>query len=263
MFKFFQRLFGSLKKAKERLLEHTRSVSQKLDSLGTSLQGGAQRERRRIDDLARIAQDNYDVYQRLKASTEQGAVQLAEWRAAYASLPVPADNMEAQQRNAIAARLDRFEKRLDDGRRAMVLAETTAAQLNGMDKTARDLINKFEDFIAMGLPSLKTALTLKLHALEQAQATAVVTRADDLLNETLRENATAVRVNLETAARANQRSLVDIETFEHVYREINAMYESTQRIQEEGRQRRQQEAPKIESMRGELLTRLQQTGVNL
>ena len=145
----------------------------------------------------------------------------------------------------------------------MVLAETTAAQLNGMDKTARDLINKFEDFIAMGLPSLKTALTLKLHALEQAQATAVVTRADDLLNETLRENATAVRVNLETAARANQRSLVDIETFEHVYREINAMYESTQRIQEEGRQRRQQEAPKIESMRGELLTRLQQTGVNL
>ena len=85
---------------------------------------------------------------------------------------------------------------------------------------------------------------------------------DDATNHFLRQNADATRENAVATAEANQRAVVDIETLEHVQKQLIATVGDVIKANEEGRKRRQSDIARIGAMDGQLRAALQRQGID-
>ena len=87
----------------------------------------------------------------------------------------------------------------------------------------------------------------------------LLTAIDDATNAALRKNADLLRQNTTEIARANQRALVEMETLEHVQKQLLGAFEDVQKINEEAAAARAQTDAKLGALRDELITRFQKT----
>jgi len=153
----------------------------------------------------------------------------------------------------------RLEKRIDDLKRAQMIAMQTAPEIRLLQNNSRMLIAKFQDIVAVTIPAWKKQFSLHILMEEQAKSAALVTAIDDATNAALRKNADLLRQNTTEIARANQRALVEMETLEHVQKQLLGAFEDVQKINEEAAAARAQTDAKLGALRDELITRFQKT----
>jgi uncharacterized protein YaaN involved in tellurite resistance len=251
----FKKLFKS---GKEMVQAQFKTVSQQIDTLVTELDRSARLYQTRIHELEEMFANNEQEYHTLGQNIEQGQQMLLQMQDDIARSPEPKDPMEAQKLADHKQLLLRLEKRVDDLKRAQMIAMQTAPEIRLLQNNSRMLIAKFQDIVAITIPAWKKQFSLQLLMEEQQKSAELVTKIDDATNDALKRNADLLRQNTTTITKANQRALVDMQTLEHVQKQLLGSFDDMQKIHEEARAQRAQTDAKIGQMRDELLTKFSQ-----
>jgi uncharacterized protein YaaN involved in tellurite resistance len=245
-------LFGS---AKENMLAQYGVVESRMDTLVVELENHSTLHSNRINDFESMYNDNYAYHQVLETDVKQGEQWLADIEKALAQQPEAADSFAAQQQSELKRRADRLEKRIDDLRRGMLLAKQMAPQIRLSQDNARALTTTFVDITVVSIPAWRNVFSLYLLQQEAKQSAAVANAAYDATDAAFRAQADMLQQNTESIARLKQRSVVSIETVEHVQKQLISAFDTLDRISEEGRAKRRAELPKLQQMEQELVSR--------
>ena len=146
-------------------------------------------------------------------------------------------------------------KRIDDLRRAMLMATQMVPQIRLSQDNARALTDTFTDIVNVSIPAWRNVFSLYLLQLEAKQSAAVANAAYDATDAAFRAQADMLLENTETVARTKQRSLVSLETAQHVQTQLITAFDKLEQISNEGQQRRKDELPKLQELERELIAR--------
>ncbi|HEX5362397.1 MAG TPA: toxic anion resistance protein [Fluviicoccus sp.] len=252
-------LIDSFRMGKEKLLGKYDTLSKQMEKLVGEIKMSQTRLDTRIRDLDQVYDFNVEEYHNLDCNILVGEIKLEELRQELArrqASPAASDPMEAQQLADLQDLITRLDKRVHDLRTMQMVAVQTAPMIRMVQSNNRILIDKFRNLQELTIPSWKKQFTLAIALMEQQQAVELTQKIDDTTNELMRRNADLLRQNSINTARANQRSVVDIETLEHVQQTLISTMEEVEQIQRDGEQSRQQAAGRMEEMKAELIQRM-------
>ncbi|WP_292040846.1 toxic anion resistance protein [Massilia sp. UBA6681] len=250
-------MFGSVK---EKMLSQYQVVESRMDTLVTEMTRHANVHRARIQDFDEMYKGLEQYYQGLDADVKKGEEWASRLRQAVAQQAAPANAFEAQQATELKRRLERLEKRIDDLKRAMLMATQMVPQIRLSQDNARALTDTFTDIVNVSIPAWRNVFSLYLLQLEAKQSAAVANAAYDATDAAFRAQADMLLENTETVARAKQRSLVSLETAQHVQTQLVTAFDKLEQISNEGQQRRQAELPKLQELERELIARFSPSG---
>lgn len=245
-------MFGSVK---EKMLSQYQVVESRMDTLVAEMTRHASLHRSRIQDFDEMYRGLETYYQGLDADVKKGEAWAAQLRQAVAQQPAATNAFEAQQAAELKRRLERLEKRVDDLRRAMLMATQMVPQIRLSQDNARALTDTFTDIVNVSIPAWRNVFSLYLLQLEAKQSAAVANAAYDATDAAFRAQADMLLENTETVARAKQRSLVSLETAQHVQNQLVTAFDKLEQISTEGQQRRKDELPKLQELERELIAR--------
>lgn len=250
-------MFGSVK---EKMLSQYQVVESRMDTLIGEMTRHANVHRSRIQDFDEMYKGLEMYYQGLDADVKKGEEWAARLRQAVAQQAAPANAFEAQQATELKRRLERLEKRIDDLKRAMLMATQMVPQIRLSQDNARALTDTFTDIVNVSIPAWRNVFSLYLLQLEAKQSAAVANAAYDATDAAFRAQADMLLENTETVARVKQRSLVSLETAQHVQTQLVTAFDKLEQISNEGQQRRKAELPKLQELERELIARFSPTG---
>jgi len=245
-------MFGSVK---EKMLSQYQMVESRMDTLIGEMTRHANVHRGRIQDFDEMYKGLEQYYQGLDTDVKKGEAWAEKLRQAVAQQGAPANAFEAQQATELKRRLERLEKRIDDLRRAMLMATQMVPQIRLSQDNARALTDTFTDIVNVSIPAWRNVFSLYLLQLEAKQSAAVANAAYDATDAAFRAQADMLLENTETVARAKQRSLVSLETAQHVQTQLITAFDKLEQISNEGQQRRRDELPKLQQLERELIER--------
>lgn len=245
-------MFGSVK---EKMLSQYQVVESRMDTLVSEMTRHANVHRGRIHDFDEMYKGLEIYYQGLDADVKKGEAWAERLRQAVAQQGAAANAFEAQQATELKRRLERLEKRIDDLRRAMLMATQMVPQIRLSQDNARALTDTFTDIVNVSIPAWRNVFSLYLLQLEAKQSAAVANAAYDATDAAFRAQADMLLENTETVARAKQRSIVSLETAQHVQTQLVTAFDKLEQISNEGQQRRRDELPKLQELERELIAR--------
>lgn len=248
----FSSLFGT---AKEKVLAQYQTVDARMKTLITELDRSGTLQEARIKDLEDMYAANLAAHNGIEAAAAEGDRLIQVLRDQLAVETAATDAFSAQRKVDISNRIDRLEKRIDDLRRAMLLAKQAAPEIRLLQDNARTLSSKFKDVKAVTIPAWQNAFSLFLIQLEQKKGAELITKVHDATDEAFRLQADLLRQNTGDIARAKQRSVVSIETLEHVQQQLLGSFDDMSKIAEEGRRSRKEAEPKLKALEQELINR--------
>ena len=250
-------MFGSVK---EKMLSQYQVVESRMDTLVSEMTRHANVHKARIGDFDEMYKGLEIYYQGLDADVKKGEVWAAKLQQAIAQQPAPVNAFEAQQATELKRRHERLEKRIDDLRRAMLMATQMVPQIRLSQDNARALTDTFTDIVNVSIPAWRNVFSLYLLQLEAKQSAAVANAAYDATDAAFRAQADMLLENTETVARVKQRSLVSLETAQHVQTQLITAFDKLEQISKEGQQRRKDELPKLQELERELIARFSPSG---
>ena len=256
-------LIDSFRMGKEKLIGRYDTLSRQMEKLVADINVTQGRLATRIRDLETVYGLNVEEYRNLEAAALVGEVKLEELRQEVArrrALPGAADPVEAQALADLDAVINRLGKRVHDLQTMQMVAIQTAPMIRLVQSNNQTLIDKFRNLQELTIPSWKKQFTLAIALLEQKRAVELTQKIDDTTNELMRRNADLLRQNTLDTARANERSVVDIETLEHVQQSLIGTLEEVEQIRRDGEVSRQQAVQRMEAMKTELITTLNKAG---
>lgn len=252
-----QRMFGS---AKEKMLAQYQSVEQRMNVLVGELDKSAQLQIQRVSDLEEMYAANLASHDGLGQAEEQGKQilvvmekQLEEMTEQAKS--APADTFTAQHLADYQAKMLRLEKRVDDLGRAKYLAKLSAPQIRIMQDNARTLAEKFNDIKVTTIPAWQNTFSMYLVQLEQQKGAQLANAVHDATDDAFKLQADLLRQNTQEITKAKQRSVVTIETLQHMQKQLMGAMDDMTRINDEGRRTRKDAVPKMQALEQELITR--------
>ena len=249
-------MFGSVK---EKMLSQYQVVESRMDTLVAEMTRHATVQKGRIGDFDEMFKGLEMYYQGLDADVKKGEGWTQKLQQAVAQQAAPANAFEAQQSTELKRRLERLEKRIDDLRRAMLMATQMVPQIRLSQDNARALTDTFMDIVNVSIPAWRNVFSLYLLQLEAKQSAAVASAAYDATDAAFRAQADMLLENTETVARVKQRSLVSLETAQHVQTQLLTAFDKLEQISKEGQQRRKDELPKLQELERELIARFSPT----
>src|SRR5690606_25947127 len=127
-----------------------------------------------------------------------------------------------------------LEKRLHDLHVLQQSALQTLPMIRIIQANNLMLVDKFYAIKNITIPAWKNQITLAISLNEQKNSVQLANTIDDATNELLRRNADLLHQNSVDTAKANQRSVIDIETLEHVQNTLIKTVNDVIQIQQEG-----------------------------
>jgi uncharacterized protein YaaN involved in tellurite resistance len=254
-------LFGN---TKEKFLAQYQTIDNRMMALVSELDKSAQLQRKRVGDLDQMFEANERSFNGLTEAEEYGKtilhdmeIQLAEMTAEAQQDP---DSFKAQAVADFKNKLMRLEKRIDDIGRAKHLAKLAAPQIRLMQDNARSLAEKFADIKVTTIPAWQNAFSMFLVQMEQQKGAALANAVHDATDDAFRMQADLLRSNTQDIARAKARSLVTVETLQHVQQQLLGAIDDAQQVADEARKMRVEAVPRIKQMDEELIKRFTSRG---
>ena len=171
---------------------------------------------------------------------------LAEARAKAQQSGLPED---AQYASDLAAKAERFEKKLYDLELTRNVAIQMAPQIRLLQNNNQVLAEKIQSTIVNTIPLWKNQMVLALGLAHSQQAMQAERAVTDMTNDLLKKNAEALKLGTIETAKESQRGVVDIETLQQTNKSLIETLDELNKIQTEGRAKRaaaQQELTRIE-----------------
>ncbi len=163
---------------------------------------------------------------------------------------------DAQAANDLAAKCDRFEKKIYDLELTRNIAIQMGPQIRLIQNNNQTMAEKIQSTINNTVPLWKSQMVIAL-GLHHAQSAMQAERAvNDLTNDLLRKNAEKLHTASVEVAREAERGIVDIETLTQTNQELINTMDEVLAIQNEGREKRRAAEQELSRIEAELRQKL-------
>lgn len=250
-------ILGQVAVSIDKLRRRYQKVDSQIDEIITKLEAAQSRLVADISMYNTMYEQNAQQYRQLKITVLAGKKALADFRATQlpaleAEAAKSGDPMQAQLLKDFKSKLDRFEKRLDDLDRISVVTLQTAPQIKIIQNADQTIVDKIDTTISTTIPVWKSQMVIALGLSNQRKALELQNKADDVTNKLLQRNAAALHKGAVDAEKANQRSVVEIETLEKINSELIATLKETVQIQKQGKANREAAQVKMRQLESDL-----------
>ena len=120
------------------------------------------------------------------------------------------------------------------------------------------MVEKIQSTVVNTIPLWKSQMVLALGVEHSAQAAAAQREVTDMTNELLKRNAEKLKIATIETAKESERGIVDIETLKNTNESLISTLDEVMKIQQEGRQKRQEAEREMQRLEGELKQKLLQ-----
>ncbi|KAA8821189.1 toxic anion resistance protein [Bifidobacterium vespertilionis] len=250
-------IIGQVAVSIDKLRRRYQKVDAQIDDIVAKLETAQARLVADISMYNTMYDQNAQQYRELKMTVLAGKKALADFNATQlpaleAEAAKSGDPMQAQVLKDFKSKLDRFAKRLDDLDRISVVTLQTAPQIKIIQNADQTIVDKIDTTISTTIPVWKSQMVIALGLSNQRKALDLQNKADDVTNKLLQRNATALHQGAVDAEKANQRSVVEIETLEKINNELISTLKETVQIQKQGKANREAAEVKMRKLESDL-----------
>ena len=153
---------------------------------------------------------------------------------------------------------NRFEKKIHDLELTRTISIQTAPQIRLVQSNDTLMVEKIQSTLVNTIPLWKSQMVLALGVEHSAQAAEAQRSVTDMTNELLKKNAEKLKMATIDTAKESERGIVEIETLKATNESLISTLDEVMRIQQEGRQKRQEAEVEMQRLETELKQKLLQ-----
>ena len=185
------------------------------------------------------------------AETREGELQQALAKAQASGRPE-----DAQAARDLADMCDRFEKKLYDLELTRNISLQMGPQIRLLQNNDTLMAEKIQTTIVNTIPLWKNQMVMALGLAHSTQAMQAERAVNDMTNELLKKNAATLKQNTINIAKESERGIVDIETLKQTNRSLIETLDELNKIQTEGKAKREAATQELGRIEGELKQKL-------
>ena len=165
---------------------------------------------------------------------------------------------DAQAARDLDSMCNRFEKKIHDLELTRTISIQTAPQIRLVQSNDTLMVEKIQSTLVNTIPLWKSQMVLALGVEHSAQAAEAQRSVTDMTNELLKKNAEKLKMATIDTAKESERGIVEIETLKATNESLISTLDEVMRIQQEGRQKRQEAEVEMQRLETELKQKLLQ-----
>lgn len=245
-------LFKSAKGAKQKFEMRFADTNSQIDGLVKEIEVNQGGLKQRVDMLDKMFNAVDEDRRTLGVYIVAGKTRYTELQEEIKELTAKdplKEDMSVSQRiydlNHICNNLD---KRLSDLHLLQQSAIQTMPMIRLIQSNNTMLIDKFYSIKTITIPAWKNQISLALSLNEQENSVKLATAIDNTTNELLKRNAELLHTNSVAVAKANQRSVIDVATLEHVQNTLIKTVNEVINIQKQGVQAREDSTKRLKAL---------------
>ena len=250
---FFGGLLNKFKSAKQGFDQHFNTTKEQIDVLVKEIESSQSGLKARVGTLDKMFDAVQEEYKQLGIYIAAGHLKQQDIQQQMAHLTVQEQDQKTTQKmydlNHVANNL---EKRVSDLQVLQQSAMQTLPMIRIIQSNNLMLVDKFYAIKNITLPAWKNQISLAISLQEQQNSVQLAKAIDDTTNELLRRNAELLHQNSVDTAKANQRSVIDVETLEHVQNTLINTVNDVIQIQKEGMQKRAEATLRLRALQDNL-----------
>ena len=163
---------------------------------------------------------------------------------------------DSQKANDLAGLCERFEKKIYDLELTRNVALQMGPQIRLVHNNDTLMTEKIQSTIVNTIPLWKSQMVIALGLHHSQQAIKAQQAVDEMTNSLLRKNADTLKQATIEVARESEKGIVDIETLKHTNSQLISTLDEVVKIQDEGRQKRQEAEMELARIEAELKNKL-------
>ncbi|TVT81082.1 toxic anion resistance protein [Acinetobacter colistiniresistens] len=250
---FFGGLLSKFKGAKQSFDQHFNTTKEQIDVLVKEIESSQTGLKARVGTLDKMFDAVQDEYKQLGVYIAAGQLKQQDIQQQISTLTTQEQDQQITQQiydlNHLANNL---EKRVSDLQVLQQSAMQTLPMIRIIQSNNLMLVDKFYAIKNITLPAWKNQISLAISLQEQKNSVQLAKAIDDTTNELLRRNAELLHQNSVDTAKANQRSVIDVETLEHVQNTLIKTVNDVIQIQKEGMQKRAEATTRLRALQESL-----------
>ncbi|MBO3661000.1 toxic anion resistance protein [Acinetobacter variabilis] len=250
---FLGNIISKFKGVKDNFDSHFNTTKEQIDVLVKEIETSQSGLKARVDTLDKMFDGVQEEYKQLGIHIAAGRLREQELQQEIASLTaLPQDQSTTQKIYDLNHLANNLEKRISDLQVLQQSAMQTLPMIRIIQSNNLMLVDKFYAIKNITLPAWKNQISLAISLNEQKNSVQLANTIDDATNELLRRNADLLHQNSVDTAKANQRSVIDIETLEHVQNTLIKTVNDVIQIQKEGVQKRTEATVRLRALQDNL-----------
>lgn len=250
---FLGGLISKMKGAKQSFDQSFNSTKQQIEVLVQEIESSQAGLKARVETLDKMFYGVQDEYKQLGIYIAAGKLKEQEIQQQIATLSSQTQDQTTVQKVYDLNHLsNNLEKRVSDLQVLQQSAMQTLPMIRIIQSNNLMLVDKFYAIKNITLPAWKNQISLAISLSEQKNSVQLANSIDDATNDLLRRNADLLHQNSVDTARANQRSVIDIETLEHVQNTLIKTVNDVIQVQKEGMQKRAEAAMRLRALQQNL-----------
>jgi uncharacterized protein YaaN involved in tellurite resistance len=250
---FFGSLISKMKGAKQNFDQHFHSTKEQIDGLLKEIETSQSGLKMRVDTLDKMFQGVQDEYKQLGIYIAAGKLKEQEIQQEISFLTAqPQEQTTVQKVYDLNHVVNNLEKRVSDLQVLQQSAMQTLPMIRIIQSNNLMLVDKFYAIKNITLPAWKNQISLAISLHEQKNSVQLANSIDDATNDLLKRNADLLHQNSVDTAKANQRSVIDIETLEHVQNTLIKTVNDVIQVQKEGMQKRTEATIRLRTLQENL-----------
>ena len=250
---FIGGILNKFKGAKQSFDQHFNSTKEQIDALVKEIETSQTGLKARVEVLDRMFNGVQEEYRLLGVYIAAGQIKQQDVQQEIALLTAQEQDQKTNQRvydlNHLANNL---EKRVSDLQVLQQSAMQTLPMIRIIQSNNMMLVDKFYAIKNITLPAWKNQISLAISLNEQRNSVQLANTIDNATNDLLKRNADLLHQNSVDNAKANQRSVIDIETLEHVQNTLIKTVNDVIQVQKEGMQKRAEATTRLRALQENL-----------
>ena len=163
---------------------------------------------------------------------------------------------DVQAAKDLAAKCDRFEKKIHDLQLTRTIALQSGPQIRMVQSSDTMMAEKIQSTIVNTIPLWKNQMVIAIGVEHSNQAAKAQREVSDMTNELLKKNADALKTATIETVKESERGIVDMETIKHTNEQLISTMDEVLKIQAEGKERRRNAEQELFQIEQELKTKL-------
>jgi len=250
---FFGGLLSKFKGAKQSFDQHFNTTKEQIDVLVKEIESSQSGLKARVGTLDKMFDAVQDEYKQLGVYIAAGQLKQQDIQQHISTLTAQEqDQQTTQQIYDLNHLANNLEKRVSDLQVLQQSAMQTLPMIRIIQSNNLMLVDKFYAIKNITLPAWKNQISLAISLQEQKNSVQLAKAIDDTTNDLLRRNAELLHQNSVDTAKANQRSVIDVETLEHVQNTLIKTVNDVIQIQKEGMQKRAEATTRLRALQESL-----------
>ena len=250
---FFGGLLSKFKGAKQSFDQHFNTTKEQIDVLVKEIESSQSGLKARVGTLDKMFDAVQDEYKQLGVYIAAGQLKQQDIQQQISTLTTQEqDQQTTQQIYDLNHLANNLEKRVSDLQVLQQSAMQTLPMIRIIQSNNLILVDKFYAIKNITLPAWKNQISLAISLQEQKNSVQLAKAIDDTTNDLLRRNAELLHQNSVDTAKANQRSVIDVETLEHVQNTLIKTVNDVIQIQKEGMQKRAEATTRLRALQESL-----------